>query len=204
MSATLNAFGLRPIYHPSGRVRARAFQNGIVSAYNTNLYQYTPVALVTSTYNTWQLAVAGANDFGGVFYGVEYTDANGRRQYSKMWPANLAPLAGTNWTVWVVDDPLTIYEIQANGALGEAAGRGLAGQQVNLLAGTGAAGIGAGSTVTQLSAAGADASSITPSAQGQLRILEKARYVDNDWGDAFPVLQVQIARHQYLANKVAV
>lgn len=204
MSAALAPFGLRPIYDQSGRVRARRFQNGIVSGYNTTLYQYTPVALVTSSFNTWQLAAAGANDFGGVFDGVEYTDANGRRQFSKMWPANLAPLAGTLWYVWIWDDPRTIFEIMANGTLGEAAGRGMAGQQLSLIAGGGTGGIGVGSGVTQLSSAAADASSITPSAQAQLRILEKAPYVDNDWGDAFPILQVQIARHQYIANKVGV
>lgn len=204
MSAALNPFGLRPIYNQSGRVRARGFQNGVLSGYNTAIYQYTPVVLVTSTYNTFQVASAGANDFVGVFDGVEYTDANGRRQFSKYWPAGLTPLAGTNWTVWVWDDPATIFEIQANGALGEAAGRGLAGQQVDLIAGTGTGGIGAGSTVTQLSGAAADASSLSNNAQKQLRILDKARYVDNDWGDAFTILQVQIARHQYITSKVAV
>lgn len=204
MSSSLTPFGLRPIYNMNGRVRARKFQNGIVSAYNTNLFQYTPVALVTSTYNTWQLASAGANDFGGVFAGVEYTDSNGRRQFSKMWPANLAPLAGTTWNVWVWDDPDIVYEVQANGTLGEAAGRGMAGQQLDLIAGGGTGGIGVGSAVTQLSSAAANASSITPSAQGQLRIMEKAPYVDNDWGDTYPILQVQIARHQYRSNKVAV
>lgn len=206
MSAALAPFGLRPISDQSGRVRARGYQNGVLSGYATNIYQYTPVVLVTSTYNTWTIATAAA-DFGGVFDGVEYTDANGRRQYSKYWPANLAPLttgAPSTWTVWIWDDPRTIFEIQANGALGEVAGRGMTGQQVDLLAGTGVAGIGSGSTVTQLSGAGADASSISPTAQKQLRIIDKARYVDNDWGDAFPILQVQIARHQYIANKVAV
>lgn len=203
MSATLAPFGMRPIADQSGRVRARGYQNGIVSGYATTLYQYSPVLFVTSTYNTFNIAGVGA-DFVGVFDGVEYTDANGRRQYSKMWPAGLTPLAGTNWTVWVWDDPRTIYEIQANGTLGEAAGRGIPGQEIELIAGTGVGGVGAGSTVTQLSSAAANASAVSSSAQQQLRILDKARYVDNDWGDAFPVLQVQIARHQYIANKVAV
>lgn len=206
MSAAAAFFGLRPIYDQSGRVRPRGYQNGILSAYNTNVYQGTPVKLVTSTYNTFQVATV-SNDIAGVFAGVEYTDANGRRQYSKYWPANLAPLTtgqpGT-WTVWVWDDPRTIFEIMANGALGEVAGRGVSGQQVDLIAGTGTGGVGAGSTVTQLSSAAADASSLSNNAQKQLRIIDKARYVDNDWGDAFPVLQVQIAMHQYIANKVAV
>lgn len=199
MSATLNAFGMRPIYDQSGRVRARCYQNGIASGYATPIYQYSPVLLVTGGgFNTYQIATV-ANDFAGVLDGVEYTDANGRRQYSKYWPAGLTPLAGTTWNVYVWDDPRTIYEIQANGALGEAAGRGMAGQQVDF-----AASIGNGSALTQLSAAGADASSISAVAQKQLRIMDKARYVDNDWGDAFPILQVMIARHQYIANKVAV
>lgn len=206
MSATAGFFGMRPIYDQSGRVRARGYQNGVISGFASNIYQGTPIVLVTATYNTWQVAGAAA-DFGGVFDGVEYTDSNGRRQYSKYWPANLAPsTAGSpnTWTVWVWDDPRTVFEIQANGALGEAAGRGVAGQQVDLIAGTGSGGVGAGSTVIGLSSAAADASSLSNNAQKQLRIIDKARYVDNDWGDAFPVLQVQIARHQYIANKVAV
>lgn len=203
MSATLAPFGLRPAQDQSGRVRQRRLQNGIISGYASTIYQYTPVLLVTATYNTLNVAGAAA-DFVGSFGGVEYTDGNGRRQFSKYWPAGLIPLAGTTWFVYIWDDPRTIYEIQANGALGEVAGRGLAGAQVDLIAGTGTGGVGAGSSVTQLSGAAADASSLSTSGQKSLRILEKGTQVDNDWGDAFPILRVQIARHQYISDKVAV
>lgn len=206
MSSSLTPFGLRPISHQGGQARSRGYQNGIVSGYATALYQGTPIKLVTSTYNTWALAVAvTANEIGGVFQGVEYTDSNGRRQYSKYWPASLAPLTGTNWTVWVWDDPDTIFEIQANGALGEVAGRGMAGAGIDLIAGAGTGGIGVGSATTQLSSCAADASSIQTATNSlQLRVIDKARYVDNDWGDTYPILQVQINLHQQRSAHIAV
>lgn len=199
-SAASAGFGLRPTKNMVGRVRAQRYVNGIASGYNTAIYQYSPVVLVTAGgVNTFQLAGVGT-DFAGVFDGVEYTDANGRRQYSKYWPAGLTPLAGSTWNVYVWTDPTTIYEIQMNGSSANwGVGLGGSGQQLNF-----AANIGAGSSVTQLSSAQADSATLSSNAQKQLRIVDKGDYVDNDWGDAFPILQVTIAQHQFIGNKVAV
>lgn len=196
MSATSNPFGLRPAFSQTGvRMSPRCMQNGIASAYATALYQYTPVALNSS--GNIVVAVVGANDFIGCFDGIEYTDSNGRRQYSKYWPASLAPLAGTTWNVYVFDDPSFIYEIQCNGALGTVAAPYVGGQIDLINPGT-------GNATTQLSSCAADTANISTSAQKQLRVLDKGRYVDNDWGDTYTIIQVQIARHQYVSNKVAV
>lgn len=199
-SASSAGFGMRPTKNMVGRVRAQRLVNGIASGYNTAIYQYSPVKMVTSSsVNTLQLA-GTTDDLYGVFDGVEYTDSNGRRQYSKYWPAGLTPLAGTTWNVYVWSDPTTIFEIQLNAAVTQwGVGLGGAGQQTDF-----ASNIGAGSSVTQLSSAQADQARLSSSAQRQLRIIDKGDYVDNDWGDAFPILQVQIAQHQLIANKVAV
>lgn len=205
MSATSAGFGLRPIYDQSGRVRARAYVNGIVSGYSGGtIYQYMPVKLVTTSGANRLEVPATTDDIVGVFDGVEYTDSNGRRQYSKYWPSGLTPLSGTSWTVYVWDDPRTIFEVQVNAAISNWGTYGGIGQQIDLASGTGTGGIGGGSSVTQLSNAQADAARISTSAQRVLRIIDKARYVDNDWGDAYPIVQVQIAQHQYIGNKVAV
>jgi hypothetical protein len=41
-------------------------------------------------------------------------------------------------------------------------------------------------------------------AQKQLRIMDLAPYPDNAWGDTYTIVRVQIARHQYVSNKVAI
>jgi hypothetical protein len=40
--------------------------------------------------------------------------------------------------------------------------------------------------------------------QGQLRIVGLNLDPNNAWGDTYTVVQVQIARHQYVANKTAI
>jgi len=211
MSSTAAPFGLRPIQDRSGNnVCAICYPNGIQSGYATALYQYTPVVLATATINGQSvntLTVAAVNaDFLGSLDGVEWVDSNGRMQFSKMWQASLAPLAGSVWNVYVWDDPRQVFEIQSNGILPIAAQTtagqpfyGMVGQQADF-----AATPGSGSSTTQTSSAALDNAQTSSSGQKQLRIINKAFYVDNDWNDAFPIVQVQNARHQYIANKVAV
>lgn len=191
MSASANPFGLRPIKHPSGNARATCYFNGIASAYGTAIYQYSPVILNTN--GTMTIGTTAA-DIIGSFDGLEYVDSNGRMQFSKMWPASLAPLSGSSWQVYVWDDPVTQFEMQCNGSLAATA----VGDQADFV------NPGNGSNTTQLSSAAISSTLAGNGAQAQLRILEKSPYVDNDWGDAFTIVTVQIARHQYVSNKVAI
>ncbi len=193
MSATLNAFGMRAVKHPSGLARATAYAGGITSGYNTNLFQGTPVLLTTAG-----VINVGANggDIIGVFDGVEYTDTNGRRQYSKMWPANLV---ATEIVAYVWDDPNTIFEAQAEGSIARTA----IADQANFSVAGGFT-VGAGNTTTQLSTMALSTTLAGVGVQGMLRIMDAAPYVDNAFGDAFTILTVTIARHQYVSNKVAV
>ena len=62
----------------------------------------------------------------------------------------------------------------------------------------------AGSTSTGLSAATLSATLAGAGVQAQWRIVGFAGYVDNTPGDAFTIVQVQLARSQYVANKVAI
>lgn len=193
MSATLAPFGLRPIYNQSGLVRPKAYIGGITSAYGTSLYRGTPVLLTT---NGVINVGANAGDVVGVFAGVEYTDSNGRRQYSSYWPASLA---ATQIIAWVWDDPRTVFEAQAEGSLAQTA----IADQANFSVAANRA-VGDGSTTTGLSTMALSTTLAGNGAQGMLRILDKSLYVDNDWGDSYTVVTVQIARHQYVGNKVAV
>ncbi len=181
-------FGMRPVYHPTGLDRASTYTIG--TGYATALYKGTPVVLNTD--GTLNIGAVTA-DIIGVFDGVEFTDALGKPNYSNFWPA---AQAGTNIVAWVWDDPDIVYEIAADGAIAATA----VGAQSDFTT----AAIGTGNATTGLSLATISSSVEAGGQQGQLRILRLAPYVNNAWGDAFTWVQVQIAQHQYVANKVSI
>ena len=202
MSTVLNPYGLRPAYSPQGMAAARSYANGIASGYSTGILKYQPVALNSS--GNIIAASAGTNDFLGVFAGVKWIDASGIPHVSDQWIASTtynnasgSITAGYGIEVMVWDDASMVFQIQADGSLAQSIGG-----QVNL------SNITAGSTTTGLSACTASASSLTTSGQGQLRIVELVPGPSvngtNAWGDAYTEVRVQLARSQYVANKVAV
>jgi hypothetical protein len=109
MSATSAPFGFRPAYQPIGLDRAKKYT--IASAYGTAIYKNKPVILNT---NGTIVDGTAAADLLGVFAGVEYTDAQGKPNYSNYWPAGQV---ATNITAWVYDDPTNVYEVQADGSI---------------------------------------------------------------------------------------
>lgn len=201
MSSTLAPYGLRPVYHPSGQDRALT-PYFLASGYATSLYRGTPVTLAATTQNLNVAAASGA-DWLGVFWGCEFIDAFGVPQESSYWPASTTVLAGTVVTAYVYDDPLTVYEIQCDGALANTASVAAAGQQLNFSATSGYA-VTDGSATLGQSTTAASASSLTATAQGMMRIVDIAREIDNAAGDAYTKILVQVARHMFRANKVAV
>ena len=187
MSATSAPFGLRPVYHPSGLDRAREYT--MLAAYATPIYKNSPVALVSNNINI----AAFQADFLGSFDGVTYTDSTGKPTLSNFWPGTLT--GATNITAFVWDDPLTVYEIQANGSIAQSVGR-----QLDFDSGS----IASGSASTGLSSAMAASALVSAGTQAQLRVVDVNLAPTNAWGDAFTVLQVTNARHQFVANKVSV
>lgn len=186
MSAASAPFGFRPAYNPIGLERAKPYT--IASAYGTAIYKGTPVILNTN--GTVVIGTAAA-DLLGVFQGVQFTDALGKPNYSNYWPA---AQVGTQITAWVYDDPNEVYEVQADGSIASTA----VGDQADV------SNVGAGSTQTGLSAATLSATLAGAGVQAQFRIIELAPYLDNAWGDAYTVVRVQLARSQFVSNKVAV
>lgn len=196
MSAVLAPFGLRPVYHPTGLDRARNYQGGIVSGHAFNLYKYAPVALTTAGLIVPD--IAGANDFLGVFAGVQYPDPFGRPTFVNNWVSGTVLGVGPVW-VFVWDAKDVVYEVQANGPVAQAA---LGDQAIfSVVAGQGVAD---GSTLTGLSTCAISSTLVGAGVQGKVRIIDLQRRPDNDWGDAFTIVQVQIAMQQYVANKVAI
>lgn len=194
MSSFAAPFGLKPLYHPSGTIRPKA--SDIASGYATNLFQYTPVSLRTD--NAGGAANAGLQIYAavggpiiGTFLGVEYqpSDGSGRR-YSNRWPANQV---ATQIVAYYTDDELITYEIQANGTLAENS----MGAQYNITAE-------AGNTTTGFSTVALDTATANPfTGNNLLRVVGLSAGPLNAWGDAFPIVQVQIANHQFRATRAA-
>lgn len=189
MSAVSAPFGFRPVLHPSGTMRPTKYT--IAGSYGSAIYNGMPVILATNGTIT---AGTAAADLLGVFAGCEYIDATGKPNVSPNWPAAQSILAGTEAIAYVYDNPSTLFEVQADGSIAQTA----VGDQADMSNAT------AGSALTGQSQATLSATLAGAGAQAQFRIIGFGKGSDNAPGDAFTVVQVQIARHQYIANKVAI
>lgn len=186
MPSTSAAFGLRPAFSPSGIVRPTAMT--IESGYNANILQFQPVKIGAS--GTIEAAAATEAAIVGTFMGVEFTDTDGRRRVSNKWTASTS---ATQIVAYVTTDPSIVYEIQASASVAITD----IGSQADF------ASVTAGSTTTGLSAAMLDAAQLTNSGNEILRIVNLAPEVNNNWNDAYTIVQVQISQHQFVADKAA-
>ena len=187
MSATSAPFGLRPAFHPSGLDRAQALANGIPSGYSSDILKGQPVLYVAGS-GVIEPVNATGDAVSGAFAGVEWTDTTGRRRVSNYWPANTAYQTGS-CVAYFYNDPNIVYEIQADGSVAQTS----IGLDANF------SNFAAGSNVTGLSQATLNASVLSTGVQGQVQILDIAPYPDNDWGDNFTIVRVQVARRQIAA-----
>jgi hypothetical protein len=185
MSTVSQPFGLRPAFSPSGTLRPTAYS--ILTGYAANILQNQPVKIGTN--GTIQAAAIG-DRFIGTFQGVEFTDTDGRRRVSNKWTASLA---ATEIVAYVTLDPSIVYEIQANGSIIVTD----IGKQADFTV------ITAGSTTTGLSAMMLDTATLTDSGNASLRIIGLSPAPDNDFGDSFTIVQVQISEHQNVADRAA-
>ena len=198
MSATYAPFGLKPVYHPSGLVRSLNY----TGAYDTNavFYSGTPVALDEATTAGTSTLVVASNTptanmrLAGVFGGVEYTDASGRRTVSKWFGPALG--TATDLVMWIFMDPEIVYEIQANGSLTNI----VVGQEFNFTAVSSGQIIGNGGLGT--STAALSTTAVAAGTQAQAQVVNLGREITNAWGDAYTVVQVKIANDSFVAPNV--
>lgn len=193
MSALAAPFGFRPVYHPSGLIRSRCLPNGIASGLASNIFQNQPVAFIAGT-GVLTPVVANNVDFVGVFQGIEFTPLGGRPAVANFWVSGTVYDTTQPVNVYYVDDPETVFEVQADGSVAAAT----AGQEFNIT------NFAAGSTSTGLSAATVGAAGVGTGVQGQWYHEGAAPYVDNIYGDAFTIIQVKMARSSFRANKVSI
>lgn len=195
MSATNAPFGLRPAYFPTGLERAQALANGITSGYSSNILKGQPVVYGT-TANGGTLGTiipsAATGTVTGAFAGVEWTDTTGRRRVSNYWPASTT---GTQIVAYFYNDLNIVYEIQSDATMAQTA----IGNEYNF------SNITAGSTTTGLSQATLGVSTAVGNAgQGQMRVVDIAAYPDNNWGDAYVIVRVQMTNTQFYGQFTAI
>ena len=195
MSATSAPFGLRPAYFPTGLERAQALANGITSGYGTSILkgqavQYSPNAgvilpVLDTTTNSGLVS--------GAFAGVEWTDTTGRRRVSNYWPASTTVIAGSV-VAYFYNDQQIVYEIQTDATMAQTA----IGNEANLSNFT------AGSTTTGLSQMTLSASLAGSGSAAQFRIVDLAPYPDNNWGDSYVIVRVQVSKPQFVSTVNAI
>ena len=203
MSTTSAPFGLRPAFHPSGLDRAQALANGIVSGYATDILKGAPVRY-NSTAGTSVAAgtitnAAASGVWSGAFAGVEFTDTTGRRRVSNYWPASTTFQTGS-CVAYFYNDQNIVYEIQTDATIAQTS----LGGEYNFSASTGFT-VTSGSNVTGLSTTGLGVSTaVANGSQGQMRVVDIAPYVDNNWGDNFVIVRVVNASSQYFGSVTAI
>jgi hypothetical protein len=198
MSATYAPFGLKPVYHPSGIIRSLNY----TGAYSTSavFYSGTPVSLDEATTAGVSTLVVASNTptanmrLAGVFAGVEYTDASGRRTVSKWFGPALG--TATDVVMWIFMDPEIVYEVQANGSIANTQ----VGQEFNFTAVTSGQIIGNGGLGT--STAALDPTAVATGTQAQMQITGLGREINNAWGDTATVVQVKLANDVFVAANV--
>ena len=108
------AFGLRPI----GRIGGTPFTGGqnryrIANNYDTSIFQGDMVAQVTGG-GVEIHADGGTIPIVGVFNGCTYTDpTSGKVTFSNFYPASTA---AADIIAFIIDDPMVVFEIQADAA----------------------------------------------------------------------------------------
>lgn len=193
MSATYTPFGLVPVWHPSGQIRSLNY----TGAYDTadTFYAGTPVSLTNagtaSTLNVASNTASSTDRLLGVFAGVEYTDASGRRTVSKWFGPALG--TATDVVFWIYQDPDIVYAVQANGSMANTS----VGQEYNFTAVTSGTIIGNGGLGT--STAALDTTNVASGAQGQMVVVGLGRAINNAWADTYTIVQVRLANPKFAA-----
>lgn len=187
MSSTAGPFGLRAVIKAGGTPSSLSVQGTITSGTATAIGEGDAIKLAGGVI-VRAGGVIGTDTSGilGCFMGVEYTDSNGRRQESNQW---IAALTGTNIVCYYTDDPYITYEVQANGPVTQSQVGGecdLAAPSLNTTTGL---------STTPLDTVGAFSQS---GAAKLFRITGFSPGPDNVPGDAFTIVRVQIAKHQFV------
>lgn len=181
MATTAAPYGLRPVNLIGGQPYAGSTRLiKIASGYAANLFFGQPVAVVAG--GTIEAATvtttAPATGVTGVFVGCSYTDPNLKiKVFKQYWPSGTS---ASDAVAYVVDDPDVVFQVQADGAVGQAD----LGANISLNAAS-------GDTATGNSTVSADASAAATTASLPLRIVGFVESTTSTVGDAYTDILVK-------------
>jgi len=126
MASTASPYGFKPVNEIGGLPYAGSTRSFALapSGYGTNIFNGSLVYVATTGYlqlvtadgsdGTTNAFPAGTTLTGavGVFVGCSYVNAQGQTVFSQYYPAN-----SLNAVAYVVDDPNTVFQAQADGSL---------------------------------------------------------------------------------------
>ena len=126
MASTASPYGFKPVNEIGGLPYAGSTRSFALdpAGYGTNIFNGSLVYVATTGYlqlvtadgsdGTTNAFPAGTTLTGavGVFVGCSYVNAQGQTLFSQYYPAN-----ALNAVAFVVDDPNTVFQVQADGSL---------------------------------------------------------------------------------------
>ena len=121
MSAVQAPYGLRAVNELGGLPYAGSTRQFPISSSSANIYNGSVVAVNTSGLVTLVTTVGSdASPFPagvvGVFVGCTYVNAQGQTIYAQYYPTGT-----TGAVAYVIDDDRAVFQVQANGTLGQTA-----------------------------------------------------------------------------------
>lgn len=162
--------GFQPVMSVGGSAAWNGATNAyrIASGYATNIFTNDPVILLTTGYIN---IAAAASQIRGVATGFYWVGANGIPNYSPYWPAGTVTQGAKDATVYVVDDPNTVFMAKFTGAATN--------PTVAAIGATFASTIGTGIIASGLSTSGANITTLNTTAQ-PWRFVDFVQRPDND------------------------
>jgi hypothetical protein len=122
MASTASPYGLRAVNELGGLPYAGSTRTFLIdpAGYNTNIFNGTIVAINTSGYiNIVTTNGDNSTPFPagtiGVFVGCSYYNAQGQLIFSQYYPANTTGVV----QAFVIDDDRAVFQVQANGSIGQ-------------------------------------------------------------------------------------
>jgi len=126
MASTASPYGFKPVNEIGGLPYAGSTRSFVINpaGYGTNIFNGSLVYVASTGYlqlvtadgsdGTTNAFPAGTTLTGavGVFVGCSYVNAQGQTVFSQYYPAS-----SLNAVAYVVDDPNTVFQAQANGSL---------------------------------------------------------------------------------------
>ncbi len=122
MASTASPYGLRAVNELGGLPYAGSTRTFLIdpAGYNTNIFNGSIVAINTSGYIN--IVTTNGDDSTpfpagtiGVFVGCSYYNAQGQLIFSQYYPANTTGVV----QAFVIDDDRAVFQVQANGSVGQ-------------------------------------------------------------------------------------